>query len=146
MMGPSEIDLLERRLVEIDRALEENSLRLAASPPHGAHYPDYRRQEAESERRQLLADRLESERKIKQAKDALNKSFRLFRRRRVEPDAEHTRQASVLDIAEAEQRENIERFVRKLTTEGDHRQARVWRATLIGLRQRVAKEFGFTEA
>ncbi|HJQ59527.1 MAG TPA: hypothetical protein VJ890_21650 [Vineibacter sp.] len=39
-----------------------------------------------------------------------------------------------------EQADNIMRHVAKLEAEGDHRQARVWRAELLNLRERIAQQ------
>ena len=53
-------------------------------------------------------------------------------------DGEALRQTEILNFVEAEHRQNIERQIQIAEREGDHRQARIWRRELIGLRQRIA--------
>ncbi|HZP69248.1 MAG TPA: hypothetical protein VFB29_04830 [Pseudolabrys sp.] len=141
MLSPLEIDLLERRLLTIDKLLAENALRLASAPPHSHDHNNYERQEYESERRELLDLRDNTKRKLNEAHKLLGERFRVFRRRR--PDPQTARQSATLDSLEAERRESIAQFVKRLEAEGDYRQARLWRLESVTARAALAREYGF---
>ena len=85
-MDPNAIDALERRLADLDKVLAESAMRVDASPPHTAYCRNYQRQECEHEHRDLAQQRGEIERKLTAAKEAMNKTFRLWRRRDKQPD------------------------------------------------------------
>src|SRR5689334_7362502 len=115
MLSPSDVAALEHKLSEIDRGRAENEARLASAPPHTENSRSYLRQELESEASELLAERELTVRQIKTAKASHAKEFRFPQQRKsraLDPDV--ARQSEVLDIAEAEQRENIMRFARTL--------------------------------
>lgn len=143
MLSPNQIDALERRLAEIDKLRAENEARLAATPPHTATCRNYERQELESEASELLGERSRTARQIERAKTEHTKHFRYALPRKKTVDPELLRQKEVLDYSENEQRAVILREVNSLERQGDFRQARIWRAQLIGLRERIARELGF---
>jgi hypothetical protein len=103
------------------------------------------RLELEREQRQLLDEQERVERQILAAHREQRRFFR-FPMRRTKPSAEALRQKQVLDLAESEQRCIILRQIAKLEREGNHREARNWRHTLVGLRARIAQEFNFRES
>lgn len=113
-------DDLERRLrLIVTRLAEIAKLRpsLAAD--------SYRRQEIGSEANALAAERAHAERQL-QALSA-------------QPNADSDqRREAYIDAVEREQRVTITRFIAKLESEGDHRNAKLWRLQLIGLREQIA--------
>jgi hypothetical protein len=142
MMTTVEIELLERRLMLLDELIEANAQRLKSAPPHSQQYSDSLRLELEHERNDLLSTRDITLNKLSRIRDDMSKRFRIFRRRTVDPE---TRAASAtLDSLEAERKENILNFVKRLEQAGDHRQARIWRSELLTARESLARQYGFS--
>lgn len=139
-MTHDELAHLERRLLALDRAIEENVLRLSACPPPGSHYTDYRRQEVLHEGRDLRQQREQVHHKLKDGRVSLQRLLRLFKRRK--PDVEALAHRTSLDNLEAERREVIEINIKRFEREGDHRQARIWRSELLMIRETLAREYG----
>ena len=50
------------------------------------------------------------------------------------------RREAVIEQRMRERGEHISRFVEQLEAEGDHRQARIWRGQLVGLRETIERE------
>lgn len=138
-MTPDELAHLERRLLTLDRAIEENTLRLAACAPPGRHFSDYKRQEVLHEQRDLRQQREQLQHKLKDGRAGLQRMWRLFQRRK--PDAEALARKTSLDNLEAERREIIEINIRRFEREGDFRQARIWRTELLTIRERISYEY-----
>ena len=145
MTTTTDIQLFEARLADLDRLLAENEARLDAAPPHAGATRNYLRQELESERRDLQQDRATTSIKLEDARGELERTVSSFRRRRkVNADPETVERDRRIEAAVAEQTANAERFASKLESEGDHRQARIWRASIPDIRPRVLREFGLS--
>lgn len=119
--------LLQRRLSDIAKREETIKGRLGKEV-RGAQQ-SFEMQELRSELHQLARWRDDTERKL----GAIDTSPK--------PKKDADRQ-KVLDVFEAETRKQLEHFIGKLEREGDFRQARIHRESLLTLRERIEHEFG----
>ena len=126
----SDKDILTDRLRDIEARLAELEIALANCPVDGS----YERQELQSEKNDLVTQRRIAERALS-ALAATQRSptpteIRKERRRNKFVDAEI-----------ATRREGLVAWIESLERSGDWRQARLWRAELLNLREQVVKEF-----
>ena len=126
----SETEILTDRLRDIAERLVALEIALANCPRDGS----YERQELESEKNSLLTSRRVSERALQ---DLLVPA--------PAPDQDPRRnqrsRKAFIDAEIATRKEGTLAFIEQLERSGDHRQARLWRGELIGLREQVEREF-----
>ena len=115
---------LQDRLNEINERLAELMVELANRPTDGS----YQRQELLTELNELKTLRRVTERAVRDLVAA-------------PPPKPDERRQKFIDSEVANRREDTLAWIAKLERAGDHRQARLWRGELIGLREQVEKEF-----
>jgi hypothetical protein len=113
--------ILERTLRDCDLRLSEIETLEMATPPGS-----YERQELESERIELRRLRSIADGKLR----ALNAPST--------PDADRQK---LVELAIQERRETALKFIAALEREGDHRQAKVWRMSLLDIPAQVERDF-----
>jgi hypothetical protein len=141
-MDTNEVSTLERRLADLDRALFLNEERLARepAPPSRDGRRTYRRQELESERRDLRTERGKCDQRLREAQSEIKRNFRLFMpHREVTPSVERARASFEKLVAEA--RDGLEASADREERAGSHRQARLLRAQAADAAAMVAREY-----
>jgi hypothetical protein len=114
---------LQDRLNQINERLAELLVELANRPQDHS----YERQELLTEKNELLTQRRLTERALRDLNTPTP-----------QPDP---RREKFIAAEVANRREHTLAFIEKLERSGDHRQARLWRGELIGLREQVEREF-----
>ena len=119
----SEKKILLDRLHDIEARLSEVMIELANLPRDGS----YEHQEKQTERNELLTSKRVTERALRDL---------------AAPPAKPNKAREKFIANEvATRRQDTLAFIEKLERAGDHRQARLWRGELIGLREQIEKEF-----
>lgn len=125
--------VLRRRLRDIAERQVAATTELKAA---GA--TSYRAQELRSELSDLRSRKISTEIALEKLTGGRNKLSPEERRKVQECAAAHAR---FLDAEEAQRRKQCLEFIGKLEREGDHRQARIWRDSLLDLREQIEREF-----
>ena len=116
-------EIYQDRLRDIATRLADLEIQLNNCPKDGS----YERQELESEKNDLLTHRRVTERALTDLA--------------APPAKPNERREKFITAETATRRESTVAFVEKLERQGDFRQARLWRAELLNLREQVEKEY-----